>query len=97
MNREQRRKLAKEQNRPNSKKNFADGGTVKMSIAKIQDNEDLKPCDTEVLDLMAKRMDWAEQNLVKNDYSSSHPASMMIFTIHIRIQCFISQIREKQI
>mgnify|MGYP004471063481 FL=1 len=71
MNREQRRKLAKEQNRPNSKKNFADGGTVKMSLAKIQDNEDLKPCDTEVLDLFAKRMDWAEQNLVKNDYSKA--------------------------
>ena len=71
MNREQRRKLAKEQNRANSKKNFVDGGTVKMSLAKIQDNEDLKPCDTEVLDLFAKRMDWAEQNLVKNDYSKA--------------------------
>lgn len=71
MNREQRRKLAKEQNRPNSKKNFVDGGTVKLSLSEIQDNEDLKACDMEVLDLITKRMDWAEQDLVKNDYSKA--------------------------
>lgn len=40
MNSEQRRKLAKEQNRPNSKKNFVDGGTVKLSLSEIQDNEE---------------------------------------------------------
>lgn len=71
MNREQRRKLAKEQRRLNSKKNFVDAGIVKLPLSEIQDNEDLKACDTEVLDLIEKRMNWAEQNLVKNDYSKA--------------------------
>lgn len=73
MNREQRRKLAKqtskEQRRPNSKRNFVNGGIVELPLSEIHDNEDLKSCDTEVLDLITKRMDWAEQNLVESDYS----------------------------
>ena len=61
MNREQRRKSAKEQRRPNSKRNFANSEIVDLPLSEIQDNEDLKDCDLEVLDLMAKRMDWAAQ------------------------------------
>lgn len=70
MNREQRRRQAKEQNRrPNSKKNFIYTGTKELPIDQIQHDPNLKECDTDIVDLISKRMDWAEKGLVSNDLS----------------------------
>lgn len=69
MNREQRRQQAKEQRRPNSKKNFVYIGEKEIPIDQIQHDPNLKECDPEVLELMNKRFDWAEQGLVNNDLS----------------------------
>lgn len=75
MNREQRRKAvrkkATEVIRPNSKKNFVEVGTVELPLSELCHDENLKECDMEVVDLITKRMNWAEQNLVKNDYSKA--------------------------
>lgn len=70
MNREQRRRQAKEQSRrPNSKKNFVYAGTKEIPIDQIQHDPNLKECDTDIVDLISKRMDWAEKGLVRNDLS----------------------------
>lgn len=69
MNREQRRKQAKEQRRVNSKKNFVYAGMKEIPIDKLQHDPNLKECDQEIVDLISKRYDWAEQGLVKNDLS----------------------------
>lgn len=75
MNREQRRKAvrkkATEVIRPNSKKNFVEAGIVELPSSELHHDENLKECDMEVVDLITKRMDWAEQNLVENDYSKA--------------------------
>lgn len=70
MNREQRRKQAKEQHRrPNSKKNFVYAGMREIPLDQIQHDSNLKECDTDIVDLISKRMDWAEKGLVNNDLS----------------------------
>ena len=70
MNREQRRRQAKEQNRrPNSKKNYVYAGTKEIPLDQIQHNPNLKECDTDIVDLISKRLDWAEKGLVSNDLS----------------------------
>lgn len=70
MNREQRRKQAKEEKRrPNSKKNFVDAGKVEIPIELLQHDDNLKECDMEIVELIAKRFDWAEQGLVRNSLS----------------------------
>ena len=69
MNREQRRKQAKEERRKNSKKNFRIGGYKEMPIDQIQHDPNLKECDQEIIELIAKRFEWAEQGLVSNDFS----------------------------
>ena len=69
MNREQRRKQAKEERRKNSKKNFVYIGEKEIPIDQIQHDPNLKECDPEILELMNKRFDWAEQGLVSNDLS----------------------------
>lgn len=69
MNREQRRKQAKEERRKNSKKNFRIGGYKEMPIDQIQHDSNLKECDQEIIELIAKRFEWAEQGLVSNDFS----------------------------
>lgn len=69
MNREQRRKQAKEQRRANSKKNFVYAGIKEIPIDKLQHDPNLKECDMEVTDLISKRFGWAEQGAVKNDLS----------------------------
>ena len=48
MNREQRRKQAKEERRKNSKKNFRIGGYKEMPIDQIQHDSNLKECDQEI-------------------------------------------------
>ena len=70
MNREQRRRLAREEKRrPNSKRNFLDVGEYEIPIDLIQHDPNLKECDQEIVELISKRFDWAEQGLVKNDLS----------------------------
>jgi len=69
MNREQRRRQAKEQRRANSKKNFVYAGMKEIPVDKLQHNPNLKECDQEVVNLISKRFDWAEQGAVKNDLS----------------------------
>lgn len=69
MNREQRRRQAKEQRRANSKKNFVYAGMKEVPIDKMQHDPNLKECDQEVVNLISKRFDWAEQGAVKNDLS----------------------------
>ena len=73
MNREQRRRQAKEQarekRRPNSKKNFVNMGYQEIPIDQIQHDPNLKDCDMEVVELISKRFDWADEGLVSNDLS----------------------------
>lgn len=73
MNREQHRKLvqeqSREQRRPNSKRNFANVGYQEIPIDKLEHDPNLKECDMEVLELISKRFDWAEQGLVSNNLS----------------------------
>lgn len=70
MNREQRRRQAKEQHRrPNSKKNFVYAGTKEIPIDQIKHDPNLKECDMDIVDLISKRFDWAEKGLVSNDLS----------------------------
>lgn len=69
MNREQRRKQVKEQRRQNSKKNFEYVGQKEVPIDHIQQDPNLKECDTDILELISKRLDWAEQGLINNDLS----------------------------
>lgn len=69
MNREQRRKQQKEERRPNSKKNFVNIGYKEISIDQIQHDPNLKECDMEMVELISKRFDWAEQGLISNDLS----------------------------
>lgn len=69
MNREQRRKMAKEQRRANSKKNFILAGEREIPLDMIQKDPNLKECDPEIVELIKHRLEWAEQRLVKNDLS----------------------------
>lgn len=69
MNREQRRKMAKEQRRANSKKNFILTGEREIPLNMIQKDPNLKECDPEIMELIKHRLEWAEQGLVKNDLS----------------------------
>lgn len=69
MNREQRRRQAKEQRRANSKKNFVYAGVKEVPIDKLQHDPNLKECDQEIVDLISKRYEWAERGLVKNELS----------------------------
>ena len=69
MNREQRRRQAKEQRRANSKKNFVYAGMKEIPIDKLQHDPNLKECDQEITDLISKRFNWAEHGLVENDMS----------------------------
>lgn len=66
MNREQRRKQAKEERHNlNSKRNFRIGGIQKVPIDKIIHDDNLKECDPELLELICKTYDWT----LKNDAS----------------------------
>lgn len=69
MNRKQRRKQAKEEKRPNSKKNFTITKYQEIPIDEIQHDPNLKECDMEVVELIKKRFDWAEKGLVRNPLS----------------------------
>lgn len=70
MNREQRRKQARvEKRRPNSKRNFVKVGYKEIPIDQIQHDPNLKECDMEIVDLIARRFDWAEQGLISNNLS----------------------------
>lgn len=69
MNREQRRRQAKEQRRANSKKNFVYAGMKEISIDKLQHDPNLKECNQEIVELISKSYEWAEQGLVKNNLS----------------------------
>ncbi len=70
MNREQRRKQAQEEKRrPNSKKNFVNVGYKEIPINQIQHDPNLKECDMEIVDLITKRFEWADNGLVKNTLS----------------------------
>lgn len=69
MNREQRRKQAKENGRPNSRKNFSCMGMTEIPINQIQHDPNLKECDPEILNLMQHWYEWAEKGLVSKDLS----------------------------
>ena len=70
MNREQRRKQAKEEKRRlNSKKNFKITRYQNVPIDQIQHDPNLKECDKEIVELITKRFEWAEKGLVKNALS----------------------------
>ena len=65
------RRREKEERRANSKKNFVPMGYAEVPMKQLQHDENLKECDMEIVDLIGKRMDWAEQGLVTNDYSKA--------------------------
>lgn len=58
MNREQRRKQAKENRRANSKKNFAVAGVQSLPIDLIQHDPNLKECDPELLNMLQSSYGW---------------------------------------
>ncbi|MSS11753.1 hypothetical protein FYJ38_24410 [Clostridium sp. WB02_MRS01] len=67
MNREQRRRQAKENGtNVNSKKNFVPMGTADISINEFKQNKDLKECDEELTNLYMEVYKWQEENKVKN-------------------------------
>lgn len=55
--------------RPNSKKNFVGMIYHEVPVDKIVHDPNLKEPDKEVIGLITKRFEWAEQNLVKNPLS----------------------------
>lgn len=61
--------MNREQRRPNSKKNFRIGGYKEIPIDQIEHDPNLKECDSELMELIMKRFDWAEKGLVKNALS----------------------------
>lgn len=69
MNREQRRRQAKEQRRANSKRNYVYAGMKEIPIDKICHDSNLKECDMGIVELISKRFEWAERGVVKNDLS----------------------------
>lgn len=69
MNRQQRRAQEKENRRANSKKNFVYMGKANIPINQIQDNKDLKECDSELMELIAHRFQWQQDQVVRNDLS----------------------------
>lgn len=71
MNREQRRRQAKEERRNlNSKRNFVSGGYKVISIEQLQHDENLKECDKALLDLMSRAYDWKIKNNAANNIIS---------------------------
>ena len=71
MNRKQRRQQAKEQKRPNSKMNFVYMGKADIPVDQIQDNPDLKECDSDISELIEHRFEWAEQGLISTSVGAS--------------------------
>lgn len=68
MNREQRRKQARE-NRRNSKKNYQYVGIKEIPVRAIQHDPNLKELDEEILQLCQHEYDWKETNAVKHEVS----------------------------
>lgn len=65
MNREQRRRMVKNEKRnSNSKKSFRVGDVEEISVYKLAHNENLKECDEELLDLMKRVYDWKIKNVM---------------------------------
>jgi len=69
MNRKQRRAQEKENRRANSKKNFVYMGKADIPVGTIQDNPELKECDPDIMELMAHRFQWQQDQAVRNDLS----------------------------
>lgn len=69
MNRKQRRQQAKEQRRPNSKKNFVYMGKKDIPIDHIQHDPNLKECDPEIMELIQHRFEWQQDQVIKNNLS----------------------------
>lgn len=69
MNRKQRRAQEKENRRANSKKNFVYMGKADISVDTIQHNPDLKECDPDIMELMAHRFQWQQDQAVRNNLS----------------------------
>lgn len=68
MNREQRRNQ-KRKNRKNSKKNFQYVGTMEIPAKMITQDNNLKECDKEILDLCMNECMWRDKKMVKHDVS----------------------------
>lgn len=66
MNRGQRRTQEKEERRKNSKKNFVHMGKMRIPFDQIQQDKNLKECDSEVLNLLQHRFDWQKNGLIRN-------------------------------
>lgn len=69
MNRKQRRAQEKENRRANSKKNFVYMGKADIPVDTIQHNPDLKECDPDIMELMAHRFQWQQDQAVRNNLS----------------------------
>ena len=69
MNRKQRRAQEKENRRANSKKNFVYMGKADIPVDTIQNNPDLKECDSDIMELMEHRFQWQQDQVVRNDLS----------------------------
>lgn len=69
MNRKQRRAQEKENRRANSKKNFVYMGKADIPVDTIQNNPDLKECDPDIMELMAHRFQWQQDQAVRNNLS----------------------------
>ena len=69
MNRKQRRAQEKENRRANSKKNFVYMGKADIPVDTIQNNPDLKKCDSDIMELLEHRFQWQQDHVVRNDLS----------------------------
>jgi len=67
MNREQRRKMEKENGtNVNSKKNFVPMGTANISTKELKHDDNLKECDVELTNLYMEVYKWQEENKIRN-------------------------------
>ena len=68
MNREQRRKMAKENGiNVNSKKNFVPMGTANISTKDLKHDDNLKQCDKELVDLFTEMYMWQDKKVIRTD------------------------------
>ncbi len=68
MNREQRRKQAKENGiNVNSKKNFIPMGAANISTKDLKHDDNLKECDKELVDLFTEMYMWQDKKVIRTD------------------------------
>lgn len=77
MNREQRRKAARENRKSNSKKNYMNVGVQEVPLDKMVHDPNLKECDPDISNLYVKVFQWQEKDVVKQRLSKALILSAM--------------------